>query len=243
MVGTNGLKNLIWVWNINTDPQFGYDYSALNAAWYPGDEYVDIVAVDIYQQLENHNSAANYFNKIVSEVGTKKMIALSENGAIPDIDSIAEDKSYWSYWMTWSQTWSGNFLEKTPTDMWKKNLDDDRVIALDDMPGWDKVVADTSSKGAIIAPSEIPLASRPTITNKLTISLNNKTLEVNIGNAATSSANIALFDMLGHKIATLAYGNITAGIAQFNLEGIASGNYIVRAKIGGANYSKRIRVK
>ncbi|WP_405340209.1 glycosyl hydrolase [Fibrobacter sp.] len=243
MVGTNGLKNLIWVWNINTDPQFGYDYSALNAAWYPGDEYVDIVAVDIYDPLNDHNSGANYFNKIVSDVGTKKMIALSENGAIPDIDSIAEDKAYWSYWMTWSQTWSGNFLEKTPIDMWKKNLDDDRVIALDDMPGWDKVVADTSSKGAIIAPSEIPLASRPTITNKLTISLNNKTLEVNIGDAATSSANIALFDMLGHKIATLAYGNITAGIAQFNLEGIASGNYIVRAKIGGANYSKRIRVK
>ena len=88
--------------------------------------------------LNDHNSAANYYNKIVSDVGTSKMIALSENGAIPDIDSIAEDKANWSYWMTWSQTWSGNFLEKTTTEMWKNNLDDKRIIALDDMPGWDK---------------------------------------------------------------------------------------------------------
>ena len=65
MVTTNGLKNLIWVWNINTDPSLGYDYSALNGAWYPGDDYVDIVAVDVYDPLNNHNSGANYFNKIV----------------------------------------------------------------------------------------------------------------------------------------------------------------------------------
>ena len=228
MVGTNGLKNLIWVWNINTDPQFGYDYSALNGAWYPGDEYVDIVAVDIYQQLENHNSAANYFNKIVSEVGTKKMIALSENGAIPDIDSIAEDKSYWSYWMTWSQTWSGNFLEKTPTDMWKKNLDDKRIIALDNMPGWDNVSADITPVRSVIA-------------NKLTVSQMGNNLAITL--AQSGRVDIAIFDMLGHQVASLAKGNLLAGTLQFSLDGIARGNYVVRAKAGGASYAKRIRVK
>ena len=166
MVETNKLNNLIWVWNINTDPAFGYDYSALNAAWYPGDDYVDIVAVDIYDPLNNHNSAANYYNKIVSDVGTNKMIALSENGAIPDIDSIAEDKAYWSYWMTWSQTWSGNFLEKTPTDMWKRNLDDERIIALDNMPGWNNVVADTSSQSAAIEPKVSIAASKISVVGK-----------------------------------------------------------------------------
>ena len=29
MVNTNKLTNLIWVWNINTDPKFGYDYGGL----------------------------------------------------------------------------------------------------------------------------------------------------------------------------------------------------------------------
>ena len=227
MAKTNKLTNLIWVWNINTDPKFGYDYSALNAAWYPGDEYVDIVAVDIYDPLNDHNSAANYYNKIVSDVGTSKMIALSENGAIPDIDSIAEDKAYWSYWMTWSQTWSGNFLEKTPADMWKRNLDDERIIALDNMPGWDKYTAEVKT-------------FRSTTTNKLTISLQGNNLNITIPQAGHTS--IALFDMLGHKVASLAKGNLPAGTQQFNLDGIASGNYIVRAKNGTAGYAQRIRI-
>ena len=228
MVVTNKLTNLIWVWNINTDPALGYDYSALNAAWYPGDEYVDIVAVDIYDPLNDHNSAANYYNKIVSDVGTSKMIALSENGAIPDIDSIAEDKAYWSYWMTWSQTWSGNFLEKTPTDMWKKNLDDERIIALDDMPGWDKVIAGTTPIRSVVA-------------NNLAIHQQGNNVVVSL--AKSAPANIALFDMLGHQVVSIAKGNMTAGTMHFSLDGIASGNYIVRAKIGGASYAKKIRVK
>ena len=245
MVSTNGLKNLIWVWNINTDPKFGYDYSALNAAWYPGDEYVDIVAVDVYDPLNNHNSGANYFNKIVSDVGTNKMIALSENGAIPDIDSIAEDKAYWSYWMTWSQTWSGNFLEKTTAEMWKKNLDDDRIIALDDMPGWDKVKADTNKEGAIIAPTVInpegTTKSLNNISNKLNITLQGNNLCITVPQAGYT--NIALFDMLGHKVATLVQGNIPASGAQFDLQAIASGNYIVRAKAGNIRYAKKISLK
>ena len=228
MVGTNGLKNLIWVWNINTDPSLGYDYSALNAAWYPGDEYVDIVAVDIYNPMEDHNSGANYFNKIVSDVGTSKMIALSENGAIPDIDSIAEDKAYWSYWMTWSQTWSGNFLEKTPTDMWKRNLDDERIIALDDMPGWDNVKAD------------IRMARRIG-SNNLAVNMQGKQITVSIAHAG--AASIALFDMLGHKVASLAQGNLPAGNTAFNLDGIASGHYIVRAKVGSTSLAKKISIK
>lgn len=43
MTNTNGVKNLIWVWNIERDPAIGYDFGALNPAWYPGDEYVDII--------------------------------------------------------------------------------------------------------------------------------------------------------------------------------------------------------
>ena len=228
MVNTNKLTNLIWVWNINTDPKFGYDYSALNAAWYPGDDYVDVVAVDIYEQLENHNSAANYFNKIVSDVGTSKMIALSENGAIPDIDSIAEDKAYWSYWMTWSQTWSGNFLEKTPTDMWKRNLDDERIIALDDMPGWDKVKTDF-------------VAKRGGIANKLSVSRQGMNLVVTL--PQSGYANISLFDLLGHRVATFARGNLSAGTLMFGLDGFASGNYIVRVNGAGQSVSHPVLIK
>ena len=228
MVKTNGLKNLIWVWNINTDPQYGYDYSALNADWYPGDDYVDIVAVDIYDPLNDHNSGANYYNKIVSDVGTNKMIALSENGAIPDIDSIAEDKAYWSYWMTWSQTWSGNFLEKTSTDLWKKNLDDKRIIALDDMPGWGNV------------PLHNPIKASKVV-NKLNITLNGRNLSFSVPNSGKVS--VSVFDLTGHRIATLMQGNIPAGTYDLSLQFIAAGNYIVKASVDNHKTMQILRLK
>ncbi|SMG42303.1 glycosyl hydrolase [Fibrobacter sp. UWB13] len=228
MVNTNKLTNLIWVWNINTDPKFGYDYSALNAAWYPGDAYVDIVAVDIYDPLNDHNSAANYYNKIVSDVGTSKMIALSENGAIPDIDSIAEDRAYWSYWMTWSQTWSGNFLEKTTTEMWKKNLDDNRIIALDDMPGWDKISVRN------------PIAKR-IITNKINVTINGKSLSLSTNQ--NGNATVTVFDLTGHRVATLLQGQISAGTHSLSIQSLAAGNYIVKASVGHHNTMQVLRLK
>ena len=230
MVGTNKLTNLIWVWNINNDPKFGYDYSALNAVWYPGDDYVDIVAVDIYDPLNNHNSGANYFNKIVSDVGTNKMIALSENGAIPDIDSVAEDKTYWSYWMTWSQTWSGNFLEKTPTDMWKKNLDDERIIALDDMPGWNKITVHNPVKKHVNQ-----------IANNINISVNGKSISFSTRNEGI--ATVTIFDMTGHRIATLLQGPISAGTHNLSLQSIAAGNYIVKASVNNRHNMQILRLK
>lgn len=241
MVNVNKNKNLIWVWNINTDPKFGYDYSALNGAWYPGDEYVDIVAVDIYDPLNNHNSAANYWNKIIEEVGTNKMIALSENGAIPDIDSIAEDKSYWSYWMTWSQTWSGNFLEKTPTDMWKRNLDDERIIALDEMPGWDKVVADKSTEGAIIAPSKVIANRRQLIAGSMNIDVIGNTIQLNVPEAGHGA--VALYDLRGKLAMNIARGNISTGTLSIGTSVLPRGKYILRAIVGSNSLNKVVNVQ
>ncbi len=228
MVVDNKLTNLIWVWNINTDPKYGYDYGALNGEWYPGDEYVDIVAVDIYDALLNHNSAANYYNKIIDEVGTNKMIALSENGAIPDIDSLAEDKNYWSYWMTWSQTWSGNFLDKTPNDMWKRNLDDERIIALDDMPGWDNVVAGIANRKQLVS-------------NKLTANVRGRAIQLNI--PAAGRGAIALYDLRGKQVISIAQGNIHAGTLSFSTGDLAHGNYILRAKVGSFSLNKVVNVQ
>jgi mannan endo-1,4-beta-mannosidase len=230
MVKTNGLNNLIWVWNINTDPQFGYDYSALNASWYPGDEYVDIVAVDIYDPLNDHNSGANYYNKIVSDVGTNKMIALSENGAIPDIDSIAEDKANWSYWMTWSQTWSGNFLEKTTTEMWKKNLDDKRIIALDDMPGWGNVTVNNPIINIFTQRA-----------NNVKLAINGKSLSLSTNQ--NGRATVTVFDLTGHRVATLLHGQISAGTHSLSLQSLAAGNYIVKASVGHHNPMQVLRLK
>lgn len=154
MVNTNGLKNLIWVWNIERDPAIGYDYKALNGAWYPGDEYVDIIGVDIYNSAFDYNSNVNSYNKIVSEMGTNKIIALTENGPIVTPDNMEKDKAVWSWWMPWYETWDGGFVSQTSDEVWKTTMADERIITLDEMPGWgtyteyeDPVCSENAAKG------------------------------------------------------------------------------------------------
>lgn len=130
--------------------------------------------------------------------------------------------------MTWSQTWSGNFLEKTTTDMWKRNLDDERIIALDDMPGWDKVKTDFVAKHGGIA-------------NKLSVSRQGMNLVVTL--PQSGYADISLFDLLGHRVVTFARGNLSAGTLQFSLDGFAGGKYIVRVKGAGQSASHPVLIK
>ena len=97
MTDVHGLNNLIWVWN-------GQD-----AAWYPGDEYVDIIGEDIYPGEKVYTSQASRFLKALSYTDTRKIIALTENGCVPDTELLIRDNVMWSWWCTWE----GEFVLKT----------------------------------------------------------------------------------------------------------------------------------
>jgi mannan endo-1,4-beta-mannosidase len=177
----------------------------------------------------DHNSAANYFNKIASDVGTSKLIALTENGAIPDIDSIAEDKSYWSYWMTWSQTWNGQFLDKTPKDMWKRNMEDERIVAIEDLPDWGSITTAYKNRARAVRDA-----------GPFTLSANGTTLSVTV---PTGNVNIAVYDMLGHFVVQLNRGILPKGTYSYSLESLAKGSYVIRAKAGAESRIEMLRVK
>ncbi len=98
LMNHHGLHNLIWVWN-------GQD-----AAWYPGDEYVDIIGEDIYPGEHVYTSQAARFLKALSYTEGRKLIALTENGCIPDPDLLRRDGVMWAWWCTWS----GEFVLETP---------------------------------------------------------------------------------------------------------------------------------
>ena len=97
LTDVHGLNNLIWVWN-------GQD-----AAWYPGDEYVDIIGEDIYPGERVYTSQAARFLKAISYTDSRKIITLSENGCIPDPDLLRRDQVMWSWWCTWE----GEFVLQT----------------------------------------------------------------------------------------------------------------------------------
>ena len=122
MVNHHGLKNLIWVWTREPNDN----------AWYPGDEYVDIVGRDIYKQGD-HTSQIAEFNTMNALYGTKKMITISECGSIPDVDNLVNDKAAWSWFMPWYGDFTRNSIHNS-LDLWKKMFASDYVITLDEMP-------------------------------------------------------------------------------------------------------------
>lgn len=129
MVKEKGVRNLIWVYN----PE-----SKVVSDWDPGEEYYDVISIDIYNNDNDYSSNSGAFEKFKTATGAKKIIALTENGPIPDVKNMHEDEAVWSWWMPWYSTWSGKWPGQTANSVWKSNMADARVITIDDMPGWDK---------------------------------------------------------------------------------------------------------
>lgn len=97
-----GIRNLIWVW---TAQDYNGDSTSFesDAAFYPGDDRVDIVGRDIYGKDADHN-----LNEFVSaqRAYPKKMIALSENGKDGSTEygfmsDVWNAGALWSWFMPW----------------------------------------------------------------------------------------------------------------------------------------------
>jgi len=123
-VNEHGLKNLIWVWTSEANG------AALD--WYPGDEYVDIIGLDVYEE-GNHGSQMLAFEELKRIYQGKKMLALSECGSIPLMEPMKRDRTIWSYYMPWYGDHTKNPVWNS-INSWTSSLSDPDVITLDDMP-------------------------------------------------------------------------------------------------------------
>ena len=126
----------------------------MSAKWYPGDDVVDVIGVDIYNSAYDYKSNVESYNKIISEMGSDKMLAVTENGPIMDPAKMANDKAVWSWWMPWYESWGSGYVSQTSESEWKSAMADERIITLDEMPGWntyqeveDPVCAESMKKG------------------------------------------------------------------------------------------------
>jgi mannan endo-1,4-beta-mannosidase len=132
----HGLHNLIWVWN------------GQSAAWYPGDDVVDIVGYDVYDDgdRKTYKSQAPVFRATQAAAGEPKPVALSENSFIPDPDRMAADGARWLWFLTWNDGraprgidhkdnfWSGDYYN---TAAHKSAVYRHReVLTLDELPAF-----------------------------------------------------------------------------------------------------------
>jgi mannan endo-1,4-beta-mannosidase len=134
LVNVHGIHNLVWVWN-GQDP-----------AWYPGDDVVDIISYDIYDDSDNkaYGSQVKTYLKARMTTADNKPVALSENGYIPDPDKIAADGAWWLWFMTWNDRdtpagvtarenfWTGEYYNTAAHK--RKVYHHPRVITLDRLP-------------------------------------------------------------------------------------------------------------
>lgn len=198
MVNYHGLNNLIWVWT--REP--GDD------AWYPGDQYVDIIGRDIYKDGD-HTSQILEFNSMNDLYGGKKMLALSETGSYPDVDNLKNDLAAWSWYMPWY----GDYVKSATynsLDLWKKMFASEYVITLDEMPN----LKTYQTVSAIDSKIESGLEIYPTVVNE---SVTVKSLSM--------INSISVVDLLGTEV--LNFKQINSNETTINVSTLRAGTYII----------------
>jgi mannan endo-1,4-beta-mannosidase len=121
LVNFHKLNNLIWVYNCN-EVKLGVDSYK---TYYPGDDYVDVVATDVYTEGFNQS---NYDS--ICELAKDKLIALGEVGQVPSLEVIREQPR-WVWFMVWGDGGGRSSQGSNPFfDVYKS----DEAISLDELP-------------------------------------------------------------------------------------------------------------
>lgn len=117
------INNLIWVW------------STPEADWYPGNDMVDIVGHDSYPGAYNYSAQKYAFDRMYELCDGKKLVAMTENGPIPDPVSCFELKAPWLWFMSWSdlvfQQNSNEHIQQVFSDTSVITLESDYIIDTD----------------------------------------------------------------------------------------------------------------
>ena len=122
--GEYGLDNLIWVWTLDATPDAEKDY----ASWYPGNDQVDIVGVDIY--ADDIEAKSRQYKAAVDLSGGHKLVTVSECGNIPDPGRCLAAGETWNWFLVWDLE---NY--KLNTDAyWKSLMSSSRVLTRENMP-------------------------------------------------------------------------------------------------------------
>ncbi|MDR3188793.1 MAG: glycoside hydrolase family 26 protein [Prevotellaceae bacterium] len=126
-----GLNNLIWVWTAEPNDD----------AWYPGDEYVDIVGRDIYGKPTAAAMAGEYAS--LKTRFPSKMVTLSECGNVASVAEQAAQGVRWSWFMPWydygrtsssgGAAFSSTAHEHANAAWWSSAFADPRVLSRDEI--------------------------------------------------------------------------------------------------------------
>ncbi|MGL1885784.1 MAG: glycosyl hydrolase [Reichenbachiella sp.] len=110
------IHNLIWVW------------STPEVDWYPGNDKIDIVGYDSYPGVKNYTPQKAWFDVMHNITNGEKVIAMTENGPIPDMDETFTIQAPWAWFMSWAEL----TFEQNTTDHLIEIYEHWRVLVFDD---------------------------------------------------------------------------------------------------------------
>jgi mannan endo-1,4-beta-mannosidase len=126
------LNNLIWVWTSQMT----------DADWYPGDDYVDVVGRDIYNQQEPATIKSEF--TVLQQRYFGKPVALSECGNVARITTQWSAGAKWIWFMPWydydrtlnpsSEAFKIRTHQHATIDWWEDVLAQPFVITRDELP-------------------------------------------------------------------------------------------------------------
>lgn len=120
-----GLTNLLWCFN-------PVEQEGVIEAWYPGNDVVDIVSSDFYPAA-GHPTFGPVYQHFRAFTGNRKVVLMSENGAIPDPDLLAAEGAGWASFCTWTAGFISDGKANTP-EFIKTVYAHPRVLTLDEVP-------------------------------------------------------------------------------------------------------------
>lgn len=118
----HGLHNLIWEFTSSAAEGNFRD-------WYPGDDVVDMIGLDIYTDASSSMSGPWY--DLVEEYDGRKLIALSETGTLPDPTVMEQWGINWSYFSPWS---GPQFVGSFTAAQLQATLGHENIVTLDELP-------------------------------------------------------------------------------------------------------------
>ncbi|MBK5722196.1 glycosyl hydrolase family 26 [Dysgonomonas sp. Marseille-P4677] len=115
------LNNLLWVWNTNAPRDIEGDEAGPYKDYFPGTDYVDILAADVYRQ----DYKQSHHDDLLT-LGEGKLISLGEIGQLPTVEQYELQPS-WSWFMTW-----GYFINRN-YDLVREIYNHQQSITLDEI--------------------------------------------------------------------------------------------------------------
>ncbi|WP_210488174.1 glycosyl hydrolase [Rufibacter aurantiacus] len=214
------LHNLIWV----------YTAERAKPEWYPGDAYVDIVGIDIYENTAVASNLSGQWTELQNLFNGKKLVTLSETGNLPNPEYIRTYKTWWSWFAVWP---GAEYTRKQPTTLLHAVFNDPDVITLDELPDWRKSGAVTGS-ALEQALGQLEVYPNPANGTHLTI----KTMA-----RSPMKATFGLYDAKGAKVTEVTV-QLASGQNQVRLplRQVPAGIYLLSIRKGNEQICRKVVV-